>query len=135
MQANYRSTLYVELYFFSLINFQMNVKKFNTHKKQKSNMCLQYNISSTSTSVLVVLLQYIRLILTCNLTPVLIKDCFTVENTDFPNMRLCGKIFVVCPLEVFNSEKINNVFTCFRRVLTVSNRVQFVEHSLLQVQM
>ena len=60
----------------------------------------------------------------------LIKDCFTVENTDFPNMRLCGKIFVVCLLEVFNSEKINSVFTCFRRVLTVSNRVQFVEHSI-----
>ena len=60
----------------------------------------------------------------------LIKDCFTVENTDFPNMRLCGKIFVVCLLEVFYSEKINSVFTCFRRVLTVSNRVQFVEHSI-----
>ena len=57
-------------------------------------------------------------------------NCFTVENTDFPNMRLCGKIFVVCPLEVFNSEKIQGIFTCFRRVLTVSNRVQFVEHSI-----
>ena len=60
----------------------------------------------------------------------LIKYCFTVENTDFPNMRLCGKIFFVCLLEVFYSEKINSVFTCFRRVLTVSNRVQFVEHSI-----
>ena len=60
----------------------------------------------------------------------LIKYCFTVENTDFPNMRLCGKIFVVCLLEVFNSEEIQGIFTCFRRVLTVSNRVQFVEHSI-----